>query len=123
VKRVSGGEIHYVSITVLVMSPGATDEQVLDWINRYDVLGGITVSLSSEGTLVASPSVDLVPDVSVRRRPRRLTIRFVDPENTPMPHRPETSPTARHAPSRWILVILAVVAVVIVLALLSRGSR
>jgi HIRAN domain len=60
VKRVSGGETHYVSITVLVVSPGATDQQVLDWINRYDVLGGITLSLSPEGKLVASPAVDLV---------------------------------------------------------------
>jgi HIRAN domain len=51
VKRVSGGETHYVSITVLVMSPEATNQEVVDWINRYDVLGGITISLSPEGKL------------------------------------------------------------------------
>jgi HIRAN domain len=121
VKRVSGGETHYVSITVLVMSPEATDEQIADYVNRYDVLGGITLSLTAEGTLVASPAIDLVADVSVRRRPKPLTIRFVDPENTPIPHRPET-PTARHAFPRWILVTAVVIAVIIVFALRSGGS-
>lgn len=66
-KRVSGGETHYVSITVLVAVPGATDEHLIDYINRYDVLSGIVLSRSPEnGTLVASPGVDLVPDVTKR---------------------------------------------------------
>ena len=76
VKRFSGGETHSVSITVLVMSPEATNQEVVDWINRYDVLSGIALSLSPEGKLLASPAVDLVPDVaatSERRRPALST--------------------------------------------------
>jgi hypothetical protein len=83
VKRVSGGETHYISITVFVISPQATDQQVIDWINRYDVLGGIALSLSSEGRLVASAAVDLVPDVTARARQREpLAIRFRAPQST-----------------------------------------
>ena len=102
VKRVSGGETHYVSITVLVISPEATDQEVLDWINRYDVLGGITLSLSPEGKLVASPAMDLVPDVTARPKKRRgpsLTLRF----EPPTPHhaaagrRNATLPAGRRA--------------------------
>lgn len=73
VKRVSGGETHYVSITVLMMSPAATEHQVVDYINRYDVLRGIRLSLSPDSGLVASPAVDLVADVTARRRePREM---------------------------------------------------
>jgi HIRAN domain len=109
VKRVSGGETHYVSITVLVMSPGATDQQVADWINSYDVLGGITVALSPEGELVASPSVDLVPDVSVRRRLDALRITFRAPDDTP----PQS--TIRGGTVVVVLLLLAVLVLVLVL--------
>jgi hypothetical protein len=74
VKRVSGGETHYASITVLVMSPHATDEQVIDWINRYDVLAGITLSFSPEGTLVATDDTIRRPSehADTAQPPRRV---------------------------------------------------
>lgn len=68
VKRVSGGEIHYASLIVLLASPGATDEEVRDYINRYDVLRGVTIAVSPAKTLVAAPAADPVPDVTGRRR-------------------------------------------------------
>jgi len=63
-KRVSGGDIHFASLIVLLASPGATDEEVRDYINRYDVLRGVTIALSPAKTLVASPAADLLPDVT-----------------------------------------------------------
>jgi hypothetical protein len=114
VKRVSGGETHYVSITVLVMSPGATDQQVVDWINRCDVLRGITLSVSSEGRLVASRKVDLAPDVTVRaRQPSPLTILFHDPNSS----RPD-----RQSFRGWPAVVLLILVLIIVLVLLSRNG-
>lgn len=128
VKRVSGGEAHYVSITVLVMSPEATNQEVVDWINRYDVLGGISLSLSPEGKLAACPAVDLVPDVTARPEERRgpsLTLRFEPPTarrwaGVTLRFQRDTEP-GRPSFRGWpIVVALLILVLVIVLALLRK---